>query len=197
MPTDLNYYQLLDLTPDASSDQIHRAYRQKSKIYHPDTTKLSKEIATQKFQLLNEAYGTLNSPERKKIYDAQLELSTPQSYPHLHLQRSNVTPSIPYIDIQERPLSAGELFALFILGLTFLGCLVLALIIGFTRGEVILQDSPILSSRINSAFNQEVEKVPPTVPLSLREAYLESVASSARREHSDMLDCPALPRLIL
>ncbi|NJK30837.1 MAG: J domain-containing protein [Acaryochloris sp. RU_4_1] len=167
MPTDLNYYQLLDLTSDASSDQIHRAYRQKSKIYHPDTTKLAKGIATQQFQLLNEAYGTLSSPERKKLYDVQLRLSTPQSYPRPHLQRPNVTPSIPSIDIQERPLSAGELFALFILGLTFLGCLVLALIIGCTRGEVILQNFPTLSGKINPAFNQEIQEAPPTAPTTM------------------------------
>ncbi|WP_249370303.1 J domain-containing protein [Acaryochloris marina] len=52
MPIDPNFYQLLDLSPEASSDEIHDAYRKKSKVYHPDTTTLPKEVAIQKFQQL-------------------------------------------------------------------------------------------------------------------------------------------------
>lgn len=148
MPTDLNYYQLLDLTPEASSDEVHYAYRLKSKIYHPDTTQLSQEIAIQKFQLLNEAYGTLSSPELRKNYDHQLGLSTVKSSPQHNSHRFDPRPTSSFLEKQERPLSAGELLALLILGLTFLGCLVLALILGFTRGEMMLQE-PSLGAEVH------------------------------------------------
>ncbi|WP_299403610.1 J domain-containing protein [Acaryochloris sp. IP29b_bin.148] len=146
MPTNLNYYQLLDLKPEASSDEIRCAYRLKSKVYHPDTTTLAQEVAIQKFQLLKQAYDTLSNPELRQNYDYQLGLSTskgciPRAATHLKSQ-----PISSLIEIQERPLSAGELVALLILGLTFLGCLALALILGFTRGDMMLQGSPVATN---------------------------------------------------
>ena len=48
----------------------------------------------------------------------------------------NTRSSNAYLDPIERPLSAGELFALFILGLTFIACLVLVFTIGVTQGEM-------------------------------------------------------------
>jgi hypothetical protein len=53
--------------------------------------------------------------------------------------------SSAYLDPTDRPLSAGEIFALFILGLTFLGCLLLAIAIGLTRGESAVQVSGVPS----------------------------------------------------
>ena len=43
---------------------------------------------------------------------------------------------ILYIDPTDRPLSAGEIFALFLLGVTFVGCLALVVVIGYTKGEI-------------------------------------------------------------
>ena len=42
-----------------------------------------------------------------------------------------------YLDASDRPLSAGEIFVLFILGLTIVGCMLLALAIAILRGEAI------------------------------------------------------------
>jgi hypothetical protein len=44
-----------------------------------------------------------------------------------------------YLDPSERELSPGEIFALFILGLTFLACLLLAIAIGLTHGDAAFQ----------------------------------------------------------
>ncbi|MFM9158147.1 MAG: J domain-containing protein, partial [Dolichospermum sp.] len=44
------YYSLLGLHPSASVIDIRRAYRELSKIYHPDTTELPANLATAKFQ---------------------------------------------------------------------------------------------------------------------------------------------------
>jgi DnaJ-domain-containing protein 1 len=141
------YYGLLDLTPVASVQEIRRAYREKSKLYHPDTTNLPAAIATEKFQQLNEAYATLSSPERRLLYDRQIgfsRLHVVQPSQSLHANRANaVRLSSAYLDPSDRPLSPGELFALFILGITFIGCLVLAIIIGLTRGELAFQASSL------------------------------------------------------
>ncbi len=135
-----NYYSLLGLQPGASVIDIRRAYRELSKLYHPDTTELPQSVATTKFQKLNEAYGTLTNPEKRLNYDFTIgfskfgiiqppsDLNKPISYDYS---------KSAYLDAVERPLSAGEIFVLFILGLTFLGCLLLVIIIGFTRGDII------------------------------------------------------------
>lgn len=143
MRTQLNYYQLLGIAPEASSDEVHGAYRKKSKIFHPDTTQLPQEIAIQHFQLLNEAYNTLRNSSLRENYDHWLRRSTTKDYCTHYAQQFDSRPATVRVDVQERPLSAGELFALLILGLTFLGCLVLALVLGIARGEMILHESPL------------------------------------------------------
>lgn len=138
-----NYYTLLGLHPSASPQQIRRAYRDLSKQLHPDTTTLPPAIATAKFQQLNEAYATISNPERRAEYDHKI------GYSRLHVMQAPVDLNRPassrrysssaYLDPTDRPLSPGEIFALFILGVTFVACLVLAIAIGLTRGDAAFQ----------------------------------------------------------
>ncbi len=159
------HYALLGLAPSASIVEIRRAYRELSKRFHPDITDLPAAIALEKFQQLNEAYATLSSPERRLIYDQKIRS-------RLHVMHSsqpfNVTPSptptarasSAYFDPHDgrrpvgdhRPLSAGELFALFLLGVTLLACLVLAIAIGLTQGETAFRSSELLPSRGESTL---------------------------------------------
>lgn len=137
-----SYYGLLGLHPSASVHQIRQAYRDLSKQYHPDTTTLPRDVATAKFQQLNEAYATLSSPERRLIYDRKIgysRIAVVQPLPSLN-QPTRSSSSL-YLDATDRPLSAGEVFALFILGLTFLACLMLAIAIGLTKGEAVFEST--------------------------------------------------------
>ncbi|MEX0271544.1 J domain-containing protein [Leptolyngbyaceae cyanobacterium UHCC 1019] len=138
------HYALLKIHPSASVKEIRQAYRELSKLYHPDTTQLPTAIATAKFQQLNEAYATLTSEERRAAYNLKIRyssVSVVQPLPSLHQPAAQSQPgsSSAYIDATDRPLSPGELFALFILGLTFVGCLCLAIAIGLTRGDTLIQ----------------------------------------------------------
>ncbi len=159
---DSSYYALLGLHPSASVIEIRRAYRELSKHYHPDTTKLSREIATTKFQELNQAYATLSNPERRITYDyligysrlsviqapSYLDRSVRDSASALAEHRPSSAKSSAYLDPTDRPLSAGEIFALFILGLTFVGCLILAIAIGLIRGDKAWQPISTTDSQI-------------------------------------------------
>lgn len=141
---EISYYALLGLHPSASPQAIRRAYREKSKLYHPDTTELSPAIATEKFQQLNEAYATLSSPERRVAYDMKKgysRVSVIQAPADLNrsVRDTRRAKSSAYLEPTDRPLSAGEVFALFILGITFVGCLLLVIAIGLTRGETAFQ----------------------------------------------------------
>lgn len=168
----ITYYGILGVHPSASALDIRRAYRELSKRYHPDTTDLPKETAKTKFQQLNEAYATLSSPERRILYDQTIRYSRVnviQPPPGLNrpVVRSHVEhSSSAYLDPTDRPLSAGELFALFILGITFVGCLVLAIVIGLTRGDNAFQVSGIsLSSRVTTPPLTQLQRIP-RYPLS-------------------------------
>ncbi|MBE9064197.1 J domain-containing protein [cf. Phormidesmis sp. LEGE 11477] len=137
-----SYYDLLGLRPNASVQEIRRAYRDLSKLYHPDTTELESAIATRKFQALNEAYAVLSSPEKRLGYDykigySRLSVMRPLSAnaPGGPPPKSYDPTASAYLDPTDRPLSAGELFALFILGVTFIGCLILVFTIGLTQSN--------------------------------------------------------------
>jgi curved DNA-binding protein CbpA len=141
------YYARLDVTPTASPDEIRKAYRLKSKLYHPDTTLLPRELAVQKFQELNQAYAVLSNPEKRLSYDQQqhnFSMAVPPgdtgtSEAGAYAQSIRVKSA--YLDAKERQLSPGEIFALFILGLTFVLCLIIALVLGISRGEMALTAS--------------------------------------------------------
>lgn len=127
-----NYYQILGLHPSASNLEIRRQYRELSKQFHPDTTTLPKAIAKTKFQELNQAYATLSNPDKRSLYDLQIgysRLNVIQAPPSYNQDNHSV-----YTGPSDRPLSAGEIFALFLLLSTFVGCLLLAFVVALVRG---------------------------------------------------------------
>ncbi len=140
-PLGSSYYGLLGLHPSASPIEIRRSYRERSKLYHPDTTNLPPTVATAKFQQLNNAYATLSNPERRLAYDLKIgysRMNVIQQPPGFNtpVSRSREkTSNSAYLDPTDRPLSPGEIFALFIMGTTLIGCLVLAIAIGLIRGN--------------------------------------------------------------
>jgi len=155
-----SYYALLGLHPAASPVEIRRAYRELSKRYHPDTTNLPKAIATSKFQQLNEAYATLSSPERRLTYDYKIgysRVAVVQPKPSLY-QPQKTHSSSAYLDPTDRPLDGGEIFALFLLLFTFIGCLALAFFVAITRGETALQ--PIVTQTENQIILKQVTPTP-------------------------------------
>ncbi|MEL6582116.1 MAG: J domain-containing protein [Cyanobacteria bacterium J06621_12] len=130
------YYGLMGLHPSASNIVIRRAYRQLSKKYHPDTTELPPNVATGKFQRLNEAYAILSSPEKRSLYDLKIgysRLNVIQA-PSWSEPESNRYSKTAYLDPTDRPLSSGEIFVLVLLGLTFAGCLLLVFVVAYLRG---------------------------------------------------------------
>jgi hypothetical protein len=137
------HYSLLGLTPWANERQIRQAYRELSKLYHPDTTELPAAEAIEKFRQINDAYAVLSNPERRSTYDRNIQmyiLSTLQAQQN----SPNGDRSIQY-DIDdlpsERPLSNGEIFVLLLMALTFVGCIALALVIGLLRGDRLLPET--------------------------------------------------------
>ncbi len=65
---DLCYYEVLQVSKDATTTEIKKAYRKLALQYHPDKNKGNKE-AEEKFKLINEAYAVLSDPQKREIYD--------------------------------------------------------------------------------------------------------------------------------
>ncbi|CAI9095813.1 OLC1v1031835C1 [Oldenlandia corymbosa var. corymbosa] len=64
-------YALLQISPEASDEEIRKAYRQWAQVYHPDKYQDSdmKDIATENFQRICQAYEILSDPQKRIIYD--------------------------------------------------------------------------------------------------------------------------------
>lgn len=60
------YYRLLGLSPDASGDEVVRAFRSLAKTCHPDRN--PDPSAAARFKLLSEAYSTLSSAQGRAAY---------------------------------------------------------------------------------------------------------------------------------
>ena len=64
----LDYYEVLQVSPNADQDTIHRVFRHLAKKYHPDTPKTGD---AEHFSLLLVAYRTLTNPETRAGYDVR------------------------------------------------------------------------------------------------------------------------------
>ncbi len=71
-----NYYEILEVSENASDEIIDRAYRVLAKKYHPDTWPSNKSYwAENKFKEITEAYQVLSNPELRKKYDIEISLN--------------------------------------------------------------------------------------------------------------------------
>lgn len=64
----IDYYKTLEVSKNASADDIKKAYRKLARKYHPDMNPNDKE-AERKFKELNEANEVLSNPENRAKYD--------------------------------------------------------------------------------------------------------------------------------
>jgi curved DNA-binding protein len=67
-----DYYKILEVTPEASQDDIRKAYRKLARKYHPDVSK--EKDAEARMRDINEANDVLRDQEKRAAYD-QLRLS--------------------------------------------------------------------------------------------------------------------------
>ena len=69
----INYYEILDVSKTSTTKEIKHKYYQLALKYHPDKNK-EKNISTEKFKLLSEAYTILSNPKKRFLYDIHLFL---------------------------------------------------------------------------------------------------------------------------
>ena len=65
---DKDYYAILGVEKDASTEDIRKAFQQKARKLHPDVNKAPD--AEERFKEVSEAYAVLSDPDKRKRYDA-------------------------------------------------------------------------------------------------------------------------------
>lgn len=85
----MDYYDILNVSKNATADDIKHKYRELCYIYHPDKNKdpLKKKETELHMKNINEAYDTLRDPEKKASYDTP---SLEQMFSHLFKKQDNM-----------------------------------------------------------------------------------------------------------
>ncbi|MES2965967.1 MAG: helix-turn-helix domain-containing protein [Bdellovibrionota bacterium] len=117
-----NYYELLEVTPDAHSSEIHKAYQRAKQTYSQDNPALysmfSPEEARELLRLIDEAYQVLNNAGTRKAYDDSLKGTgapppaprqpTPQAPAATKSAYSQTTVSAPASQVQSHGIGAAN-----------------------------------------------------------------------------------------
>src|SRR5881394_3065657 len=70
-----DFYEVLQITPDATFDDVHRAYRALAMQFHPDRN--SAPGAGLAMAAINEAYAVLSDRDRRREYDRERMAGVP------------------------------------------------------------------------------------------------------------------------
>ena len=65
-----DYYENLQISPNADMEMVERVFRMLAKRYHPDNIQTGD---SEKFNILYKAYRVLSDPEKRASYDAKYE----------------------------------------------------------------------------------------------------------------------------
>lgn len=94
MPKPIDYYEFLQISPNADHETIHRVYHFLATRFHPDNPKSGD---ADKFNILKNAYDVLADPTSRAKYDLAREREAPQFVP--------LSTSIDFMDQMEGELN--------------------------------------------------------------------------------------------
>ncbi len=142
----VTYYDILQVSENASTEVIHMAYKALAKKYHPDAN-MDDPSATQRFQRLQRAYETLSDPVRRLEYDKYLAQQKAEQAEQSH---SSTAPNLqtkaaPVSETQtDKPYTYPSIRRSITVICVFLLLLFSQTIHPYIESEVYYNDAPIL-----------------------------------------------------
>ena len=139
----LTHYDRLELTPEATAEDLRQAFRTLSKRYHPDTTTLAAAAAAERFRAVQQAYDVLGDPQRRRVYDDQLQGDRARrsglAMPSDPRPVASAARAMPVATSLRRALSGGEWLALLLLAIAMVFSLVFGLGLAWARGAALVR----------------------------------------------------------
>lgn len=81
MSTKRDYYEILSVNKNATSDEIKKAYRKLALKYHPDRVPAEKKKGSEEqFKEISEAYAVLSDEQKRSLYDQYGHAGIDQKY---------------------------------------------------------------------------------------------------------------------
>lgn len=79
----VDYYEVLQVSPNAEPETIHRVYRIMAARFHPDNPQTGD---SERFLLLNDAYEVLSDADKRALYDSARRVGECQPLPAFELK---------------------------------------------------------------------------------------------------------------
>ena len=92
-----NYYEILEISPNASQEVVEKAYKALAKKYHPDSwPKDKKFFAESRFREIAEAYQVLSNEYTRRNYDIKIGINDTinEKYNELYLEHEKLKQEI-------------------------------------------------------------------------------------------------------
>ncbi len=105
----VDYYQILKISPQASFDEVRKAFRREAKRCHPDLyhniNPEEKQKLQKQFIMLTKAYETLSDSSRRRSYDLQFQRYSTKKQFQEKPRSSNRTSSSAYRQPSSEPFT--------------------------------------------------------------------------------------------
>ena len=93
-------YEVLEVSENASTEVIEKAYKVLAKKYHPDLQEQGeKQNAENKMKQINEAYEILGNEQKRKDYDLKLQQERAREQANTHNQQQNNNQNFNYYNV--------------------------------------------------------------------------------------------------
>ena len=169
-----DYYQILEISRNANSEEVKKAYRKLAVKYHPDKNDGNKQ-AEERFKDINEAYRILSNHKKRYYYDNPKEAYT------LQYQKSYLYRKIQFYKRRqaEKNINKEPQMVTFVRNIIVLTMLFVTMYIGFTSSSSFFGNSKRSVTVRLYEFNNLIPKVNSTVYDTIYRSYKEELIAKA------------------